>query len=142
MKPQVCDPVLAMLGVGRQLWEIESGDSFVDRLRSEDVPAPPPTPRSPSPAESLPEAIWRRVANHHGQEFKTVTGLPFTFEVEGAGIWFFRDGKRVNRKLTRTQFEMALSRCPLTRTTGIKDLMDYPYLFGVLTDRRIRGQEW
>ena len=138
----VGDPVLAMLGVGQQLWEIESGDSFVERLRSEDLPAPPPTQRSPSPAESLPEAIWRRVANHHGQEFQTVRGLPFTFEVEGTGIWFFRDGKRVNRKLTRTQFEMALSRCPLTRTTEIKDLMDYPYLFAVLTDRRIRGQEW
>ena len=139
---EVCDPVLAMLGVGRQLWELESGDSFVERLRSEDLSAPPPTLRSPSPAESLPEAIWRRVANHHGQEFQTVRGLPFTFEVEGTGIWFFRDGKRVNRKLTRKQFEMALSRCPLTRTTEIKDLMDYPYLFAVLTDRRIRGQEW
>ena len=139
---EVGDPVLAMLGVGQQLWEIESGDSFVERLRSEDLPAPPPTQRSPSPAESLPEAIWRRVANHHGQEFQTVRGLPFTFEVEGTGIWFFRDGKRVNRKLTRTQFEMALSRCPLTRTTEIKDLMAYPYLFAVLTDRRIRGQEW
>jgi len=35
------DPVLAMLGVGSQLWEFESGDRFVDRLRSGD--APPPT---------------------------------------------------------------------------------------------------
>ena len=69
-------------------------------------------------------------------------GLPFTFEVEGAGIWFFRDGKRVNRKLTRTQFEVALSRCPLSRTTEISDLMDYPYVFAVLRDRRIQGQEW
>ena len=136
------DPVLAMLGVGRQLWELESGDSFVERLRSEDLPAPPPTQRSLSPAESLPEAVWRRVANHQGEQFQTVRKLPFTFEVEGAGIWFFRDGKRVNRKLTRTQFEVALSRCPLARTTEIKDLMDYPYLFAVLMDRRIRGQAW
>jgi hypothetical protein len=139
---EVSDPVLAMIGVGQQLWQMESGDSFVERLRSEDFSAPPPTQQSPRPAEHLPEAIWRRVASHHGQEFQTVTGLPFTFEVEGTGIWFFRDGKRVNRKLTRTQFEIALSRCPLTRTTEIKDLMDYPYLFSVLTDRRIRGQEW
>jgi hypothetical protein len=135
------DPVLAMLGVGKQLWEIESGDSFVERLRSEDLPEPPPTQPS-SPVESLPDAVWRRVANHQGEQFRTVRGLPFTFEVEGAGIWFFRDGKRVNRKLTRKQFEVALSRCPLTRTTEIKDLMDYAYLFAVLRDGRIRNQAW
>ena len=135
------DPVLAMLGVGRQLWELESGDRFVERLRSENLPAPPP-PEFPTQAESLPEAVWRRVANHQGKQFQTMRGLPFTFEVEGAGIWFFREGKRVNRKLTRTQFEVALSRCPLTRTTQIKDLIDYPYLFAVLNDERIRGQDW
>jgi hypothetical protein len=29
------DPVLGMPGVGKQLWEEESGDTFVDRLRSQ-----------------------------------------------------------------------------------------------------------
>jgi hypothetical protein len=136
------DPVLAMLGVGRQLWELEPGDSFVERLRSEDLPTPPAIHPSPDPVGNLPEAVWRRIASHQGEPFQTVTGLPFTFEVEGAGIWFFRDGMRVNRKLTRTQFEVALSRCPLARTTEISDLMDYPYVFAVLMDKRIRGQEW
>ena len=134
------DPVLSMVGVGRQLWEGEPGDSFVERLRSEDLPVPPVT--QPSPAGKLAEEVWQRIVIHQGEQFQTVRGLPFTFEVEGGGIWFFRDGKRVNRKLTRTQFEVALSRCPLTRTTEISDLMDYPYVFAVLTDRRIRGQEW
>jgi hypothetical protein len=136
------DPVLAMLGVGRQLWESESGDSFVERLRSEDLPVPAPTPQFPTVEENLSEAVWRRVADHQGEQFHTVRGLPFTFEAEGAGIWFFREGNRVNRKLTRTQFEVALSRCPLTRTTEIKDLMDYPYLFAVLMDERIRAEAW
>lgn len=136
------DPVLAMLGVGRQLWELEPGDSFVERLRSEDLPALPIAHRSATLAENLPEAVWRRVAIHQGEQFQTVRGLPFTYEIEGAGIWFFRDGKRVNRKLTRSQFEVALSRCPLKSTTEIKDLMDYPYLFAVLRDGRIREQAW
>lgn len=135
------DPVLAMLGVGRQLWEREPGDKFVARLRSEDLPALPD--RSPSESTvNLAEQVWQRILSHQGEQFQTVRGLPLTFEVEGAGIWFFRAGKRVNRKLTRAQFEVALSRCPLTRTTEISDLMDYPYLFAVLGDRRIRGQEW
>jgi hypothetical protein len=91
---------------------------------------------------ALWSAFWRRIAGHQGEPFQTVTGLPFSFEVEGAGIWFFRDGKRVNRKLTRTQFDVALSRCPLARTTEISDLMDYPYAFALPMDKRIRGQEW
>jgi hypothetical protein len=136
------DPVLAMLGVGRQLWDLEPGDSFVERLRSEDLPVPPAMHPSSCPTGNLAEAVWQRMVSHQGEQFQTVRGLPFTFKVEGAGIWFFRDGKRVERKLTRTQFEVALSRCPLARTTEISDLMDYPYLFAVLRDRRIRGQEW
>jgi hypothetical protein len=32
------DPVLLMLGVGRELWNQESGDDFVERLRSEELP--------------------------------------------------------------------------------------------------------
>lgn len=71
-----------------------------------------------------------------------VTGLPLTYEVEGNGIWFFRDGRRINRKLTRTQIEVAISRCPLRTTTEIKDLIDYPYLFALLRDARIRGEAW
>src|ERR1700733_13805822 len=135
------DAVLAMLGVGKELWEFEPGDSFVERLRSEDLTAPPSVQLSPAPAEIL-DAVWQRVAAHAGEQFQAVRGLPFTFEVEGSGIWFFRDGKRINRKLTRPQFGVAVSRCPLRSTTEIKDLMDYPYLFALLMDERIRAQAW
>ena len=136
------DPVLAMLGVGRHLWESESGDSFVERLRSENLSAPPSTHGSALSPSNLADLIWRRVAKHQGETFQTASGLPFTYELEGMGMWFFRNEKRVNRKLTRSQFEVAVSRCPLTSTTEIKDLMDYAYLFAVLKDGRIRGQEW
>jgi hypothetical protein len=135
------DPVLAMLGVGKQLWASEPGDSFVERLRSEDLIAPSSVEPSSAPSE-MPDAVWRRVTAHEGEQFQTVRGLPFTFEVEDSGIWFFRDGKRINRKLTRSQFGVAVSRCPLRSTTEIKDLMDYPYLFALLMDERIRAQAW
>lgn len=39
--PATDDPVLAMIGVGRQLWESETGDTFVERLRSESLTVPP-----------------------------------------------------------------------------------------------------
>ncbi|MEX2301887.1 MAG: hypothetical protein WD733_13180 [Bryobacterales bacterium] len=136
------DPVLRMLGVGKQIWGHESGDDFVARLRSED-PSPAPFNQSPGDRGAhLAETAWLRIEKHQGEQFHTARGLPFTFELEGSGIWFFRDGKRINRKLTRSQVEIAVSRCPLKSTTEIKDLMDYAYLFGLLTDSRIRGQEW
>jgi hypothetical protein len=139
---QTNDPLLLMLGVGKQLWEDEPGDSFVDRLRSEDSPVPPVTRHAAGSRENLNEAVWGRVRKHQGQQFHTVTGLPFTFEVEGAGVWFFRNGKRVNRKLTRAQLEKAIPRCPLRSTTEINDLMDFAYLFAVMMDPRIREQAW
>lgn len=136
------DPVLKMLGVGRQLWEQEPGDRFIDRLRSEDVPAAPPHATPDPSMKALAETIWLRIQQHQGESFHTSRGLPFIFDVEGNGIWFFRDRKRINRKLTRAQTEVAISRCPLKTTTEINDLMDYPYLFAMLMDPRIRGQFW
>jgi hypothetical protein len=136
------DPVLLMLGVGKQLWERESGDKFIERLRAEDLPPAAFETHPQLPAENAPEAVWHRIQTHQGEEFRTATRLVFTYEVEGAGIWFFRNGRRIERKLSRAQVDKAIARCPLTSTTEIKDLMDYAYLFGLLTDARIRTDAW
>ena len=136
------DPVLMMLGVGKQLWERESGDKFIERLRAEDLPPAAFDAHLQLPVENASEAVWHRIKAHQGEEFKTATRLPFTYEVEGAGIWFFRNGKRIERKLSRAQVDKAIARCPLTSTTEIKDLMDYAYLFALLTDARIRRDAW
>jgi len=145
MKPEsekTTDPVLSMLGIGKHLWKDEPGDQFVERLRSEDRPPPPSNSRQGYPAANAPEAVWRRIESHQGEEFKTATRLPFTYAVEGTGIWFFRNGRRIERKLSRTQVDKAIARCPLASTTEIKDLMDYAYLFGLLMDARIRRHAW
>ena len=131
---EAADPVLLMLGVGKQLWEQESGDSFVERLRSDAAPSVIRQPENGEPR--VAEAVWGRIENHKAK-FHTARGLPFTYEVEGAGIWFFREGRRISRKLTRIRVEVAISRCPLTSTTDIKDLTDYPYLYALLRDPRI-----
>jgi|SRR5690242_11796831 len=138
---EMADPVLAMLGVGKEIWEPEPGDCFIERLRSE-TPVDPPVFKRATSGQTVLEAVWRRIKAHQGEEFRTATELPFTYKVEGAGIWFYREGRRINRKLARTQLEVGISRCPLRSTTEIKDLMDYEYLFGMLTDARIRAKAW
>jgi hypothetical protein len=50
------DPVLSMLGVGKQLWERESGDRFLERLRSEGLPPLPFEGQPQAPTVSAPES--------------------------------------------------------------------------------------
>jgi hypothetical protein len=138
----LADPVLSMLGVGRELWREESGDQLVERLRSEDALPRFAAKRAQALPSQLGNRIWDRIERHQGEQFLTASRLPLTFQVEGNGIWFFRNGRRIERKATRTQVEEAISRCPLKTTTEIKDLIDYPYLFAILMDRRIRGDSW
>jgi hypothetical protein len=132
------DPVLEMLGVGQELWAEESGDEFVARERRgwEDPPA------GSVPPADLEERVWGRVKDHEGEIFHTVKNLPFHYQVQGNRLWFFRQGKRVNMQLGRAEVKKAISRCPLEKTTEISDLRDYPYLFALLMDRRIRGEDW
>jgi hypothetical protein len=127
------DPVLAMLGVGEELWSKEDGDSFIRRLRDEhNWQAPPPG--------ELSESIWSRIVKHQGDTFRTVTGLEFRYVVDGEGMWFERDGVRINRKLSHRDLEKAISRLPLRETTDISDCFDYAYLYAILTDSRIVQQ--
>ena len=97
------DQFMSMLGVGKQLWEREPGDRFIERLRSEDAQPPPSGAQPIASAQNVPESVWQRIVSHQGEGFETVRGLPFRYEVDGNGIWFFRDGRRINRRLTRTQ---------------------------------------
>ena len=135
------DPVLLMVGVGKQLWKEESGDRFIERLRSE-FPDDRPLGGRETRNQDVAGTVWRRIKSQQGKQFQTARGLPFTYKVEGTGIWFFREGRRINRKLARTQVDQAILRCPLRSTTEIKDLMDYAYLFALLMDRRIRAEAW
>lgn len=139
---QEVDPVLAMRGVGKELWQTESGDRFIERLRREDAPMPVSEGSFAEGQQNLQELVWQRLNAFCGEEFRTQRGLAVSYQIEGDGIWFFRDGERVNRKLSRRQVEVGVSRCPLKSTTEIKDLIDYPYLFAVLMDSRIRGDNW
>lgn len=132
------DPVLAMLGIGRELWAKESGDEFIARERRGWDELPLPGDR-PEPAEDV---VWRRLLQHQGEEFHTATRLSFRYKVAGSGIFFYRDGRRINQRLSRSDFEKALRRCPLDKVTDVVNCRNPSYLFGLLQDRRIRGSDW
>jgi len=95
------------------------------------------TSTTPSVTSVAKSHAWDRLRNHEGEIFQTTTNLTFTYEVKGNGIWFYRDGNRINQLLTRSEFEKGLDRCPLHTVAELSDLRDPSYLFGLLTDRRI-----
>jgi hypothetical protein len=132
------DPILQMWGLGKEIWADTSADEYVDSLRS-DWDDEEKTP------SAIPEVdvIWGRIAQHQGEEFRTSRGLPFTYQVEGKrGIWFYRNGTRINQRLGRGDVEKAVQKCPLEKTSDINESRDYAYLFGLLMDSRIRGGNW
>ncbi len=138
------DPVLAMLGAGEEIWKDECGDAFIARERrewdEEEAPVASAVPPGPSARDS--ELVWTRLRRLEGQRFETSKGLPFTFQIDGNGIWFYREGKRINKRLGRHDFEKALVRCPLDGVREISDCFDSSYLYGILMDRRVRRKDW
>jgi len=128
------DFVLQMRGIGQEIWSDVNTDDFVSSLRSGWEPDPSPS--------RLADRVWRRIVACQKETFYTATRLPFTYAVDGEGIWFYREGRRINMRLARSEVHAAIGRCPLGNTTDIKDLRDYAYLFGLLMDQRIRNADW
>ncbi len=84
--------------------------------------------------------IWDQVVKLQRLPFKTVKGEPFFYEVKGNGIVPHPGmGPATNRILPRTDLEKAWSRMPVSGPGALSDLQGPSYLFGILTDPRVRG---
>jgi hypothetical protein len=88
------------------------------------------------------DRVWDRICAYAGEEFRTVTGLPFTYVVPGNYLRILRDGREINRSLSRTNFAKAVQEMPATRPSDIKDRQGSAYTWAILMDRRIRGRDW
>ena len=86
--------------------------------------------------------VWIRIERHAGQTFNTATGLPFTYRVPGDYVKVTRDGREINRSLSRTNFEKASASMPTARPSDIKESQGSAYTWAILMDRRIRADSW
>lgn len=75
---------------------------------------------------------------HSGDEFHLVRGRPFTYTATGRTLQLHT----TNRMISRTAIERALARCPLDDTTTVQDLSAPSYVYALLTDPRIRRDDW
>ena len=88
------------------------------------------------------DRVWDRIRAHAGEEFRTVTGLPFSYVVPGNYLRVLRNGREINRSLSRTNFAKAVEEMPAARPSDIKDRQGSAYTWAILTDPRIRGRDW
>jgi hypothetical protein len=137
------DPVLQMWGVGKEIWKDEDGDAFIARERAAlDDELESKRASGPFPSESVRKRVWKRIVAHQGAQFRTAASLPFTYSVDSNGIWFYRNGKRVNQRLTRSEVDRAILLCPVSKTTELSKFRDSSYLYGFLMDSRVRSKDW
>lgn len=86
--------------------------------------------------------VWDRICKCAGQTFTTASGLPFTYRVPGDHLRVSRDGREINRSLSRTNFAKATSAMPAAKPSDIKDRQGSAYTWAILMDSRIRRQDW
>ncbi|QIK64924.1 hypothetical protein G7072_05080 [Nocardioides sp. HDW12B] len=86
--------------------------------------------------------VWTRIEQHAGQQFITATGLPFTYRVPGDYLKVSRDGREINRSLSRTNFMKAAAAMPTSKPSDIKDRQGSAYTWAILMDPRVRAGAW
>ena len=79
-------------------------------------------------------AIRQRIQEHAGEEFRTVTGLSFTYEVNRGHV----RTSRTNWNIARSDFEKVIDRMPVESVTDISNLVrGSSYILAILRDPRI-----
>lgn len=88
------------------------------------------------------DAVWARIQRHAGQTFQTITGLNFSYRVPGNRLRVIRDGREINRNLSRTSMMKAAAVMPVDGPGQIQDRSGAAYTWAILMDPRIRASDW
>lgn len=131
--------IAAALGVSRQaVWE---------RWHTLDASSPTTTTAArPGPTHTSPEErtvptidkVWGRIEAHAGEVFRQKRGATFTYTVAGGCV----RPDRTNRLLPRADFAAALELVPSPTTVPFQRLQGPSYVWAILHDPRIRGEDW
>jgi hypothetical protein len=87
----------------------------------------------------ISDTLWLRIRACEGQEFATISGKPFTYEVAGNILIT----SRTSFNLAKSDFEKALSLVPIGGPGEISNLVrGSAYVWALLHDKRIRKLDW
>lgn len=88
------------------------------------------------------EAVWDRIRQHSGEEFRTIGRLPFAYEATGSHLVVSRHIKEIIRALSRGNFQQALVLVPASGPCELQHLQGPSYTWAILMDPRIRCRDW
>lgn len=81
-------------------------------------------------------SVWLQIVKYAGQQFRTATGLPFTYAVKGQVL----RPSRTHYNLTRSELAKAYALMPLKGPGQINSIVRGPaYVYAILMDSRITG---
>ena len=85
------------------------------------------------------EVIWARIVSLEGEQFATITGLPFAYRVDGDALY----PSRTNYRLSRGNVEKAYARVPIPGPGAISNEVRGPaYVWAILNDPRVSHGAW
>jgi hypothetical protein len=83
--------------------------------------------------------VWKRVAELQGEGFATITGLPFTYRVEGDALF----PSRTEYRLSKKNVEKAYNIVPFDGPGVINRIVRGPaYVWAILHDPRVARGRW
>lgn len=82
--------------------------------------------------------VWNRIKENEGQVFQQIRGGEFTYQIKGSVLYL----SRTNRSLNKNVLSEALKHVPLKNTVPLQNLQAPSYLYALLTDSRIKGEQW
>jgi hypothetical protein len=82
------------------------------------------------------DAVWSKICAHAGEEFHTVTLLPFTYSITNNYLLT----TRTNYKISKNDFNKAFLIEPIHNPGQITNVVrGSSYVYAILSDPRIRG---
>ena len=78
--------------------------------------------------------LWINIIKHQGKEFYTKTGTAFSYSMLSDNTISLN---HTSCFISKNYFESGLMRMPVEKPIDLKDLRGYPYIYGILTDKRI-----
>jgi hypothetical protein len=83
------------------------------------------------------DTVWHRIITYSGEVFHPKHGSSFTYSVSGDTVYV----DTTNQDLSRSQIAVALTRMPLSHPVQLSDLAGPSYIYTILTDPRITGDD-
>lgn len=84
------------------------------------------------------DSVWDRIKLNAGEPFYQIRGGKFTYIVSGGHVI----PDRTNQQIPRSHFEEAFRQTPLKNTASLQHLRGPSYIYAILMDKRIRGNDW